>query len=73
VPGCPLWEDETVGAPERTATNYGCATNSNLASMIADPNDLVLGQAGSGLADIRDAARAVEGYRSRANSAFKLK
>jgi pilus assembly protein CpaD len=44
VPGCPLWEDELVGAPERAATNYGCATESNLANMIADPNDLVRGK-----------------------------
>jgi pilus assembly protein CpaD len=44
VPGCPLWEDELVGAPERAATNYGCATQSNFANMVADPNDLVRGK-----------------------------
>ena len=63
VPGCPVWEDEQVGAPERTATNYGCATNSNLAAMIADPSDLVLGQAGSGASDGTVGAKAIKVYR----------
>ena len=65
VPGCPIWEDEVVGAPERTSTNYGCATNSNLAAMIADPNDLVLGQTGRGSGDAADAAKSVGVYRNR--------
>ena len=68
VPGCPIWEDEIVGAPERTSTNFGCATNSNLAAMIADPNDLVLGQTASGGGDPADAAKSVQVYRSRTPS-----
>ena len=64
VPGCPIWEDEIVGAPERTATNYGCATNSNLAAMIADPNDLVLGQVSSGV-DPAEATKTVNVFRNR--------
>jgi pilus assembly protein CpaD len=68
VPGCPIWEDELVGAPERTSTNYGCATNSNLAAMIADPNDLVLGQIGRGSGDAADAAKSVGVYRNRTPS-----
>ena len=47
VPGCPIWEDPQIGQSARTSTNYGCSVNGNLAQMIADPNDLVLGQAGS--------------------------
>lgn len=48
VPGCPNWSHANEpGAPIATSPNYGCATNSNLAAMIADPNDLVLGQTGS--------------------------
>ena len=66
VPGCPVWEDEQVGAPERTATNYGCATNSNLAAMVADPNDLVLGQEGAGVRDNVQGSKAVKLYRDRA-------
>jgi pilus assembly protein CpaD len=44
VPGCPNWRRS---GPSSTSANYGCAMNSNLAAMIADPNDLVLGQSGS--------------------------
>jgi pilus assembly protein CpaD len=47
VPGCPVWEDPQIGQSSRTGTGYGCSVNGNLAQMIADPNDLVLGQAGS--------------------------
>jgi pilus assembly protein CpaD len=65
VPGCPIWEDPLIGQSSRTSTNYGCAVNSNIAQMIADPNDLVLGQTGA--IDRRDdaAAKAVKGYRDR--------
>lgn len=58
VPGCPLWEDELVGAPERTAINYGCATESNLANMVADPNDLVAGRSSTGVTGADRANRA---------------
>ena len=61
VPGCPF-ADETKG-PTATSINYGCSVNSNLAAMIADPNDLVLGQAGSAASDPNTAARAVKVYR----------
>jgi len=65
VPGCPIWEDQTVGAPETTSTNFGCATNSNLASMIADPDDLVRGQTGSGKRDAEQGSKAIKLYRER--------
>jgi len=66
VPGCPNWEKGELNV--RTATtspNYGCAINSNLAAMIADPNDLVLGQTDSGSADAQAANKAVKAYRDR--------
>jgi pilus assembly protein CpaD len=49
VPGCPSWRDHSMtdftgGASD----NYGCASATNLAAMIADPRDLVEGR-GSGL------------------------
>lgn len=56
VPSCPDWskqsEDNYTGGNH---TNYGCATNSNLAAMIADPEDLVRGQDDHG----HDSSRAV--------------
>lgn len=61
VPGCPF-ADEHQG-PSATSLNYGCAVNSNLAAMIADPNDLVLGQAGSVTGDPATAAKAIKVYR----------
>ena len=64
VPGCPIWEDQMVGAPETTSTNFGCATNSNLANMIADPNDLVRGQTGDMMRDVQG-SKAVKLYRER--------
>lgn len=48
VPGCPDWSvtsDATVG--NGISPNYGCANNSNLAAMIADPEDLLKGRQGS--------------------------
>lgn len=65
VPGCPIWDDEMVGAPERTSTNYGCATQSNLAAMIADPNDLVLGQTPNDVVDAAEMSKSVNVFRSR--------
>jgi len=68
VPGCPEWSDPGVDSPVRTGTNYGCATNSNLAAMIANPYDLVLGQNGSGQGSAATAGRAIRLYRDRVPS-----
>jgi pilus assembly protein CpaD len=44
VPGCPDWSRSSNGNYNSDApSNYGCATNSNMAAMIANPNDLVNG------------------------------
>jgi pilus assembly protein CpaD len=64
VPNCPNWRDPIIGTPARTSTNYGCATNSNLAAMIADPNDLVLGQTGSSNGNTAASNKAIKAYRS---------
>ena len=63
VPGCPLWDDPGVVATTATATNYGCALNSNVAAMVANPDDLVLGQGGSVEGSARTASRAIRTYR----------
>jgi len=66
VPSCPDWSDAArVTGTTTTQSNYGCAVNSNLAAMIADPADLVLGQAGSPAGDSREIPRSVRTYRSR--------
>ncbi len=67
VPGCPNWapEDNGVTPRQNTSSNYGCATNSNLAAMIADPNDLVVGRSDSGSGSANTASRAIRVYRER--------
>jgi len=63
VPGCPDWSGSSSpyfdGA---TDTNYGCATNANLAAMIADPQDLIAGRRGSASLSTRAATRALKAY-----------
>jgi pilus assembly protein CpaD len=61
VPGCPNWE--RTSGPGATSANYGCAINSNLAAMIADPGDLVLGQTGSVTGDAAISSKAIRAYR----------
>lgn len=42
VPGCPDWSRSSSGNYKGDApSNYGCATNANLAASIANPNDLI--------------------------------
>ena len=64
VPGCPDWSrDESSEFNGNTSSNHGCATNANLAAMVADPADLVRGRSGSGINDAASSARAIEAYR----------
>jgi pilus assembly protein CpaD len=65
VPGCPIYEQRKIYSPNKTSSNYGCSVNSNLASMIADPNDLVLGQTGSGDGNAAVASKAIKTYRDK--------
>ena len=45
VPNCPNWSKTTESNfNSANHPNYGCATNSNLAAMVADPEDLVRGR-----------------------------
>ena len=48
VPGCPDWSATSDANFENgISPNYGCANNSNLAAMVADPEDLIKGRKGS--------------------------
>ena len=64
VPGCPDWS-HTAEANDKNATNpnYGCAINSNLAAMVANPEDLVMGQQGTGETIVTTHTKAIETYR----------
>lgn len=63
VPGCPSYDQHEIGARHRTEPNYGCAANSNLAAMIADPNDLIRGRSGPDQLDYNN--KAIKTYRER--------
>jgi pilus assembly protein CpaD len=65
VPGCPNWDSAALGANTRTSPNYGCAVNTNIARMIADPNDLVLGRSGDSSIDAATAGKAIKAYRNK--------
>lgn len=60
VPSCPDFRrDRGPEFEASTSANFGCATNSNLAAMVANPQDLVRGQPGSPVSDPATAARAI--------------
>jgi pilus assembly protein CpaD len=64
VPECPDWSRPSM--PEfdaSTTSNFGCAVNSDLAQMVANPQDLVAGQNGSGTRDARSVSKAIKTYR----------
>ena len=65
VPTCPNWTDDGDGNfANATSRNYGCATNSNYAAMVANPEDLVRGQSSRGGSSVNGSNRAIEAYRS---------
>lgn len=72
VPGCPNWSRPSQpNYNNQSMPNFGCAVNSNLAAMIANPEDLVHGREGSGLGDAATASKAVGVYRSTAPTGSK--
>ncbi|MBA3896856.1 MAG: CpaD family pilus assembly protein [Sphingomonadaceae bacterium] len=67
VPGCPDWS--RTSQPEfnaHTMSNYGCALNSNLAAMVANPEDLIHGASGQADIDATTAGKAIKTYRAAA-------
>jgi pilus assembly protein CpaD len=67
VPGCPNWHN--ASQPDwdnKTMSNFGCGVNSNLAAMVANPEDLVHGREGAAITDTVAATRAVDLYRKKA-------
>jgi pilus assembly protein CpaD len=64
VPSCPNWRQASLpGGAVSTSSEFGCATNSNLAAMIADPSDLVLGREGAPHGDPATTVKAIKQYR----------
>jgi len=64
VPGCPDWSRNLSNDFEgHTHSNYGCALNTNLAGMVANPADLVRGADGAPTIDPQSAYKAIDSYR----------
>ncbi len=69
VPHCPDWSRDSSNEFESNASsNYGCATNRNLAAMIANPADLVRGAPGTETTDAAVSFKAIDTYRKKAPS-----
>jgi pilus assembly protein CpaD len=69
VPGCPDWSAKSdMNYNNATSPGFGCATNSNLAAMVANPEDLVEGQKGDGETTIMTSNKAIDSYRNQAPS-----
>lgn len=66
VPDCPDWADNSAGQTDnRTSNNYGCAINSNMAAMVADPQDLLRGRDDAGRTQVMTSDRAIATWRAR--------
>jgi pilus assembly protein CpaD len=64
VPGCPDWSSHNDFNPNNaTSSNFGCAVNSNLAAMVADPEHLIRGATGGSDTTVMSANKAISSYR----------
>jgi len=64
VPGCPDWSARSdANYANATSKNYGCATSSNLAAMVANKEDLIHGQDGTGNTVALTNTKAIDAYR----------
>lgn len=65
VPGCPDWSAKSdMNYNNATSPGYGCAVNSNLAAMVANPEDLIQGQQGNGETVVSTSNKAIDSYRN---------
>ena len=66
MPGCPDWQDHfATNLENATDDGFGCAVNSNLAAMVADPEHLLHGAEGTGETVVMSSTKAIEAYRER--------
>ena len=67
VPGCPDWSVKTeTNLSNGLSPNFGCATNGNLAAMVANPEDLIKGQEGSPDTYVTTSTKAINVYQEKA-------
>lgn len=64
VPDCPNWsQNSSANLNNSTNASYGCAVNSNMAAMVADPQHLIQGASGTGVTTVMSSTKAIETYR----------
>lgn len=63
VEGCSDWSHTNAEYASGSASNFGCATAGNLAAMIANPEDLVVGQQASNTGDPLATVKAIKTFR----------
>ncbi len=69
VPTCPDYSRVSgIEFEGNTSSNHGCGINSNLAAMVARPEDLVRGQAGASTSDVAVSFKAIEQLRKAPSS-----
>jgi len=74
VPGCPDWRDNSdANFANATSHGYGCAVNSNLAAMVADPQHLIKGATGTGETVVATSTKAIEAFREKSAKAGETK
>lgn len=67
VPGCPDWSAKSdANYNNALSPGFGCAINSNLAAMVADPQDLLEGKKGASESVIATSNKAISTYRETA-------
>jgi len=67
VEDCPRWTDKTDFNPNNaTSDGFGCAVNANWAAMVANPEDLLTGQKGTGETVVMSSTKAIDSYRQQA-------
>jgi pilus assembly protein CpaD len=72
VPHCPNWSlPSSPNFDNRNMSNFGCAVNTNIAAMIANPEDLIHGREGMATTDVDAASKGVLLYRSQPPSGKK--
>ena len=66
VPKCPDWRTgpSQPNFNNQSMSNFGCSVSSAMAAQIANPEDLIHGQEGLGVADARTATKPVNVYRT---------
>lgn len=66
VPGCPDWSSHSdANFNNALSRNYGCATNSNLAAMVANPDHLLKGDDTASGTTIMSSNKAISTYRTK--------